>query len=885
MSRSMSAPGVMKLAIFLLLLSLPGYAQVQVLTQGYDSARDGLNASETTLTLSSVSPGNFGKFFNLPTDGAVDAQPLYAAGVVIPGKGTHNVVYVATMHDSLYAYDADGLTLQPLWQVSLAALGCPSGWTCTSLLTQDEFEGSTDITPEIGILSTPVIDPASKTLYAVAKTKEISGSTTNFVYRLHALDMTTGAERSGSPVAIQGQVTGTGSPNSGGNLVFSPHYSLQRPGLALVNNGIYIGFGSAGDDDVWHGWIFGYDKTALSQIGAFSSTPNGTEGHGGIWMHGSGLASDSAGNLFFSTGNGAFDGASNFGDAYLRLTTPTLTVSDYFVPYNQQDLDNTDEDIASGAVTLLPDSAGTTSHPHIMIGCGKNGALYVVDRDNLGHFNSNGDTQIIQELLNVVGGTTGVDPLGGGYANCFGSASYWQGRVYFGGVKDHLKMFTFGSGLLSASAQSQSSEVYAYPGASPSITANGATQGIVWAIEKASSGNAVLHAYDATNLTSELYNSSQNAGDAAGSAVKFTVPTVVNGKAYVGTQTSVAVYGLLSSLPQAAAPSFNLAGGTYSGPISVTITESTAGTTVYYTTDGSTPTTLAKVYSGQIVVNGSETLSAMAVGGGYRSSPITTANYVITAGGGTGIAFVQDTYADPSTPQSSVSVAFPQAQLAGDINIVAVAWNDTTTTVPAGGVTDTKGNVYTLAVGPTALAGIGTQAIYYAKNIPSAAAGANSVKVQFSAAAPNPDIRILEYSGADPNNPFDAGAAGTGTNATTSATITTLTANDLIFAANYNATTTTGAGSGFTLRMITSPDGSLAEDEAAPLPGTYTATAPVNPAGAWIMQAIAIKPVQTASAPPTVSSVSPNTGPASGGTPVTITGTNFISGAQVAFGR
>ena len=288
-------------------------------------------------------------------------------------------------------------------------------------------------------------------------------------------------------------------------------------------------------------------------------------------MHGGGLASDSAGSLYFSTGNGAFDGASNFGDSFLRLkTTPTLAMGDYFAPYNQQNLDNADLDVSSGAVTLLPDSAGTTQHPHIMIGCGKNGALYVLDRDNLGQFSSSGDTQIIQELLNVVGGITGVDPLGNSYIeNCYSSAAYWQGRVYFGGIQDNLKMFTFSNGLLSTSAVSQSSEVYGFPGASPSITANGATQGIVWAIESAGSGNAVLHAYDATNLTNELYNSSQNASDAAGAAVKFATPTVANGKAYVGTQNSLAVYGLFSSLPQAAAPSFSQPGGTYSGSVSV----------------------------------------------------------------------------------------------------------------------------------------------------------------------------------------------------------------------------------------------------------------------------------------------------------------------------
>ncbi len=263
-------------------------------------------------------------------------------------------------------------------------------------------------------------------------------------------------------------------------------------------------------------------------------------------------------------------------------------------------------------------------------------------------------------------------------ANCFGSAAYWQGRVYFIGVKDGLKMFTFSNGTaVNFSRMSRSlPKLYGYPGASPSITANGASQGIVWAIEKASSGNAVLHAYDATNVASELYNSSQNASDVAGRAVKFATPTIASGKAYVGTQVVDRGVWLIDFLPQAAAPSFNLPGGSYNAPISVTISEWTPGTTVYYTTDGTTPTTASKIYTGQIVINATETLSAMAVGGGFRSSPVTSANYVISGGGGASIAFVQGTYADPSTTQNTVTVPFPQAQLAGDLNIVVVAWND-----------------------------------------------------------------------------------------------------------------------------------------------------------------------------------------------------------------
>jgi hypothetical protein len=358
--------------------------------------------------------------------------------------------------------------------------------------------GVTDVVPEVGITSTPVIDPSTGTIYVVAKTKQTQGSTTNYVYQLHALDITTGAERVGSPVVIQGQVAGSGNPNSNGFLVFSPRYSLQRASLTLVNNGIYFGFGSWGDaGGIWHGWIFGYDKSTLSQLAVFSTTPNGSEGEGGVWMHGAGLAADSDGYLYFSTGNGAFDGITNFGDSFLKLATPSLTRSDYSTPYNQQTFDQGDLDVASGSVTLLPDSAGTVQHPHIMIGCGKNGALYVLDRANMGQFNSAGDSQIIQELLNVVGGTP-VNPLSTAYVeNCYSSAAYWQGHVYFGGIEDSLKMFNFSNGLLSSSAVSQSARVYGFPGTNASISANGVTDGIVWTSDD---GIGVMHAYDATNL-------------------------------------------------------------------------------------------------------------------------------------------------------------------------------------------------------------------------------------------------------------------------------------------------------------------------------------------------------------------------------------------------
>ena len=874
----------------LLLLPCGAIGQVSILTQRYDSARDGLNANETTLTLSNVSTATFGKLFGLSTDGRVFAQPLYVPNVSIPGAGVHNVLYVATEHDSVYAFDADGLQLQPLWTVNLATASCPNGWTCNPVPYSMNTEGvNTDIVPEIGITSTPVIDPSTNTIYAVAKTQEISGSTTSYVYRLHALSITTGQEQSNSPIVIQGQVPGTGSPNSGDFLTFSPLYSMQRPGLVLANNAVYIAFGSWGDNDIWHGWIFGYNTSSLAQVAAFSVSPNGGEGEGGIWMHGNGLVADPDGNLYFSSGNGGFDGIADYSDSFLKLATPGLTVVDYFTPFNQAILDTVDLDVAAGGLMILPDAAGTSQHPHILVGCGKNGAIYVIDADNMGHFNSSSDSQIIQELLNVIGGTPVTNNSTAYVENCYGSPAYWQGHIYWGGVSDSVKMFNFTNGLSSTAAVSQSSEVYQFPGASPVVSANGSTQGILWTIENngstdqdVSGQTAILHAYDATNLASELYNSSQVASDLAGSPVKFTMPVVANGKVYLGTQSSVAAYGLLGSMTQASTPTFSPAGGTYNGAVSVSISDTTPSTTIYYTTDGSIPTAESSVYNGPIVLTTGTTLSAVAVGAGYRSSPPIAADYVVT-GGTSSPAFIQSNYAVPKSQQSTVSVAYLKAQVAGDLNVVIVGWSDRTASIVAGGVTDSAGNTYVQA-GPAALSGGATQAIYYAKSIVSAGAGANTITVNFNSPANGVDLRILEYSEIDQSNPFDSvsSAIGEGTNSTV--TLTTTNADDVIVGANVVQTLTVGPGAGFTSRILTSPNGDIAEDEAVSAAGSFVVNASVSPSGFWLMQAVAFKTAHVTNPPPIVISISPTSGSTVGGTTVTITGTGFLPGAQVSFG-
>ncbi len=868
-------PYCAKTLLLVLLLSCLAAAQVSVLTQGYDSARDGLNANESTLTLSNVSVGSFGKLVNLPVDGWLYAQPLYVPNVSIVGQGTHNVVYVATAHDSVYAYDADGLSVQPLWHTSFIN---PAAGVNTEPLSDNS--NNSDIDSEIGVLGTPVIDSTTGTLYVVAKTDETSGTTTTPCFRLHALDITSGVEHTGSPTpCISASVTGTGSPSDGaGHVIFSALLQLQRPGLALNGNTVYAGFGSWSDTLPYHGWLIGFDKTSLQQVAVFNSTPNGSEGEGGTWMGGRGLAFDSNGYFYLSTGNGNFDGVDNFGDSYLKLT-PALAVSDYFTPYNQQTLDAGDLDIAAGGVLLLPDSAGTAQHPHIMIGCGKNGAIYVVDRDNLGHFNSAGDTQIIQELLNVIGGTH-VNPNSSTYvANCHTTATYWQGSVYFGAVKDAVKQFPFTNGLLSTSPASQSTEVYQFPGSNPAISADVSTNGILWMIENAgpivgirTATTAILHAYNAANLGDELYNSTQASSDLAGAPVKFAMPTVVNGKVYVGTQSSIAVYGLLSSLPQAAAPTFSPGSGTYSGPVSVTISGASSGTTIYYTTDGTTPTTNSNVYSGPVQLSTAATLSAIAVGAGFRTSTVTVGTYVITSVGAP--SFAQVASATPQSPTATVNATYPGTQTAGDLNVVAVGWNDTTSTVQS--VKDSAGNSYSLAIGPTSGTAL-RQSIYYAPNI---VGGSNTVTVTFSQAAVYPDVRILEYRGVNAVD-VTAGASGSST-AANSGSATTTSANELIFGANMVETENAAVGSGFTARIITSPDGDLAEDKVVTTTGSNSATATLTSSGPWVMQMVTF--FARSGPAPTVTNVSPNSGTTAGGTAVTISGTNFTAGATVTFG-
>ena len=496
-----------------------------------DNARTGANLNETVLTTGNVNAARFGKLQSFDTDGASYASPLYAPAVAVPGQGVHNIVYVATERNSVYAFDADGLSQAPLWHVSFIN---PSAGITT--VSPSDVGECCDITPQIGITGTPVIDPASGTLYVVAKTKEIVGTSTNFVQRLHALDIATGAEKFGGPAVIQASVPGTGAGSSGGQVPFSPLRENQRPALLLNNGIVYIAFGSHGDQQPYHGWLLGYDAATLQQRFAYNATANG-EG-AGVWIAGSGPAADAAGNVFFVTGDGTFDantGGTSFGDSYLKMSS-LGAILDYFTPHNQSALDLSNADLGAGGIMLIPDQPG--AHPHLMVSAGKNGTIDLIDRDNMGHYNPNNDNQIVQSLINIF-------PFGNPEPGNYSAPVYFKGTVYFSPVSDNVQAFTLTNGVFSTTPSSRSAEIFPYPGGTLSISANGNTNGILWALERRGTSPGALRAYDALNLGIELYNSDQaGSRDTLDEVTKFSAPLVANGKVYVGSTGKFTIFGL-----------------------------------------------------------------------------------------------------------------------------------------------------------------------------------------------------------------------------------------------------------------------------------------------------------------------------------------------------
>jgi fibronectin type 3 domain-containing protein len=513
-----------------------------VFTHHNDNLRTGQNLNETVLTPANVTATNFGKLFSYPIDGIAHASPLYVANVSIPGQGFHNVVYVATEHDSVYAFDADGLAVTPLWKRSF--IDPPAGVTPVPAADTGEVG---DIAPEIGITGTPVIDQSSGTLYVVAKTKEVAGSTTNYLHRLHALDITNGTEKFGGPVVLQASVPGTGTGTQGGQVAFNSLRENQRPALLLSNGVVYIAFASHGDNQPYHGWVLGYSATTLQRVVAFNATPN-NEG-AGIWQSGGGLAGDAAGNVYFVTGDGTFTastGGIDYGDSFVKISSGGA-VLDYFTPHDQLNMDTGNVDLGAAGLVLLPDQTGTT-HPHLLVSAGKNGTVYLVDRDNMGHYNSRDDSQIVQSLVNIF-------PFGVTAPGNHSAPVYFNHTVYFAPVDDNILAFTLANGLLSPSPTSRTpAPAFAFPGGSLAISANGNTNGILWAVRRnetttfdADQTNpGVLHAYDAANLGTELYNSDQSGPrDTLSAPAKYNMPVVANGKVFIATTSSLIVYGLL----------------------------------------------------------------------------------------------------------------------------------------------------------------------------------------------------------------------------------------------------------------------------------------------------------------------------------------------------
>ena len=488
-----------------------------MLTYHNDVARTGQNLTEQILTTANVKT-SFGKLFSVSVDGLVDGQPLIKSQVTIPGMGIHNVLYVVTENDSVYAFDADNGAA--LWHVSVLGGG----------EVASDKRGCGQVQPIIGITSTPVIDPsagANGTIFVVAMSK--TSGTSNYFQRIHALDITTGAEQSDSPITVSATYPGT-------NAAFDPAQYKERAGLLLLNGQIITSWASHCDEGTYNGWVMAYNENTLVQTSVLDVTPNGSQG--AFWQAGGGPAADSSGYIYLLSGNGTFDGtvngsgfptSSDFGNGFLKLSNSSgLQVNDFFEPTNTTTESNGDTDLGSGGAMVLPDMVdvnGVTRQ--LAVGAGKDGNIYLVDRNNLGKWNASDNSNAYQFVSGVTGGGVWAMP------------AYFNGTLYYGGVNAPLQAWAFSQARIVTPASSKSSESYAYPGTTPSISASGTSNGIVWTVENGSSGG-VLHAYDATNLANELYNS----GASAFSDNKFMTPTIANGKVYVGTPNGVVVFGL-----------------------------------------------------------------------------------------------------------------------------------------------------------------------------------------------------------------------------------------------------------------------------------------------------------------------------------------------------
>ncbi|MGH9344515.1 MAG: pyrrolo-quinoline quinone [Terriglobia bacterium] len=504
-----------------------------VLTYHNDNARTGQNLNEHILSPRDLSSSIFGKLFVIRVDGKVDAEPLYARRLDMPHRGAESVLFVATEHDSVYAFNAD--TGKLFWRARLLKPG----------ETPSDPRNCTQVIPEIGVTSTPVIDLASGphgTIYSVAMSRDAEG---HYFQRLHALDLSTGAEEFGGPVAIQASFPGNGMGSRNGKMIFDPKQYEERAALLLSKGVIYTTWASHCDADPYSGWMMGYDEHNLSQTSVINFTPNG--GEGAVWQSGNGPAADAEGNIYLLDGNGTFDTKLNsegfpekgdFGNSFLKLAVrgDALSIVDYFAMHNIVRENATDLDLGSGGLLLLPNMADSSGRAqHLAVGAGKDRNIYIVNRDAMGKFNPESDLALYQQVDNVLGDGE------------FASPAYFDGRLYYGAVNDHLKEFQFIHARLHPAPVAETPEIFTYPGTTPSISAEGSRNGIVWVAENGD--RAVLRAFDANDLSDELYNSNQQPSgrDYFGIGNKFITPMIAHGKVYVGTTAGVAVFGLLRS--------------------------------------------------------------------------------------------------------------------------------------------------------------------------------------------------------------------------------------------------------------------------------------------------------------------------------------------------
>ncbi len=535
--RTFTHPDLIRLlaiSVFLEAL-LPYHGKGQVETSQYDNARTGAYLQEHALTPKNVNARQFGKIGVLPADGEVYAQPLYVPAVNIPGKGVHDVLYVATASDSVYAFDATGHTTIPLWSVSFA-----NPLAGIAPVSSDDLDCHF-IRPDVGVVATPVIDVATNTIYVLARTKERDhAGVVRFWQRLHALDTRSGREKLGGPIVISGSVNGSSSLFGliQNKVEFSPLLENPRAGLSLVADQVVLAWGSSCDNRPYHGWVMTYDAHSLKQTGVFNTSPD--SGDGGIWQSDTTPAADHDGNVFVLTGNGVFTasaGGRSYGDSVLKLkvTKNGLSLRDFFTPFNEEEMNRNDLDLGSGGPMLIPPQP--PSNRTLLITAGKGDAIYVLDPEHLGGYNKADNHQILQTLH---------DCGSGAYA----APAYWNGSVYYLCSGTTLKQFSVHRDGLRLERQANQAEPFTGDGATPTVSGNGIADGIVWAIEchQPKTSVAILHAYDASDVSRpELYNSNQWPRDYAGRAVRFAIPTVANGRVYVGAEKEIDVYGKLAT--------------------------------------------------------------------------------------------------------------------------------------------------------------------------------------------------------------------------------------------------------------------------------------------------------------------------------------------------